>query len=206
VCGCSPWLSKSVPHPYRSQFLDFIAAGPLTRPECGAGGESTPSGATGARESVQYVSRRSSWTPLLARLGGLFAAFLSTQLSAYIDSWFLVSFMAICCCLKTVVLCVMQPDRRSAARTMKFFQTPVGDGPACLDFTMWVFYSPLLHALIMLSFPIHRSYALLCSCVDADVKRTDSLWACPLGLVNCLHPTAPILATGSHDNTAKLWR
>ena len=59
---------------------------------------------------------------------------------------------------------------------------------------------------IMLSFPIHRSYALLCSCADADVKRTDSLWACPLGLVNCLHPTAPILATGSYDNTAKLWR
>ena len=29
---------------------------------------------------------------------------------------------------------------------------------------------------------------MLCSCVDADVKRTDPLWACPLGLVNYLVP------------------
>ena len=28
----------------------------------------------------------------------------------------------------------------------------------------------------------------MCSCVDADVKRTDPLWACPLGLVNYLVP------------------
>ena len=31
------------------------------------------------------------------------------------------------------------------------------------------------------SFPIHRSYALVCSCVDVDVKLTDTHWACPLG-------------------------
>jgi hypothetical protein len=89
--GCRPRLLGQLPVPTSNQFLDFIAAGPLTRPECGAGGESTPSGATGARESVHYVFRRSSWTPLLARLGGLLVAFLamSTQLSAYIDSWIL---------------------------------------------------------------------------------------------------------------------
>jgi hypothetical protein len=31
------------------------------------------------------------------------------------------------------------------------------------------------------SFPIHRSYALVCSCVDVDVKLTDTHWACPQG-------------------------
>ena len=72
-------LVASSPSYTSIQFLGFIAAGPLTRPECGAGGESTPSGATGARVSVHYVSRRSSWTPLLARLGGLLAAFLVTS-------------------------------------------------------------------------------------------------------------------------------
>ena len=70
---------KSAPHPDLGQFLDFIAAGPLTWPECGAGGESTPSGATGARESVHYVSRRSSLTPLLARLGGLLEVFFCDE-------------------------------------------------------------------------------------------------------------------------------
>ena len=33
------------------------------------------------------------------------------------------------------------------------------------------------------SFPIHRSYALVCSCVDVDVKLTDTHWACPLGSI-----------------------
>ena len=51
-----------------------------------------------------------------------------------------------------------------------------------------IFVSLLLQAashILLLShfspFPIHRSYALVCSCVDVDVKLTDTHWACPLG-------------------------
>ncbi len=112
MCGCTTWLFfKPAPHPDLGQFLDLIAAGPLTRPECGAGGGRTPSGATGARESVHYVSHRSSWTPLLARLGGLLevVSVMSTQLLAYIDSWILSLVLAICCLLENCRLCIMQP-------------------------------------------------------------------------------------------------
>jgi len=122
---------RPAPLPNLCQFLDFNAAGPLTRPECGAGDESTPSGATGARESVHYVSRRSSWTPLLARLGGLLEVFsvMSTQLSAHIDSWILslvfgnllfvygkLSFCALC----------NRPFRSECGADGESFQTPVG--------------------------------------------------------------------------------
>ena len=102
---------RPAPLPNLCQFLDFNAAGPLTRPECGAGGGRTPSGAAGARESVRYVSRRSSWTPLLARLGGLLEVFsvMSTQLSAYNDSWILSLVLAICCLSENCRLCIMQP-------------------------------------------------------------------------------------------------
>ena len=75
-----------------------------------------------------------------------------------------------------------------------------------------IFVSLLLQAashILLLShfspFPIHRSYALVCSCVDVDVKLTDTHWACPLGSNKIRYPSAPYLATGSNDDTAKLW-
>ncbi len=188
VCGCTPWLFKPAPHPNLCQFLDFNAAGPLTRPECGAGDESTPSGATGARESVHYVSRRSSWTPLLARLGGLLEVFsvMSTQLSAHIDSWILSLVFGNLLFVGKLssVHYAAGLSGRSAARTVIFSNTSGRNGPATfLAYIFLIFcrYKLLLKQSFSSSFPIHRSYALLCSCVDADVKRTDTLWACPWG-------------------------
>ena len=74
--------------------LDRIAAGLLTRSECGAGSESTPSkvGATGDRVGISMFfvtlvghtlarpTRWSTWS---------FFHVMSTQLSAYIASWIL---------------------------------------------------------------------------------------------------------------------
>ena len=84
----------------------------------------------GPVKSVHYVSRRSSWTPLLARLGGLLEVFsvMSTQLSAHIDSWFLslvIGNLLFVGKLSSVHYATGLSGR-SAARTVKFFQTPVG--------------------------------------------------------------------------------
>ena len=186
---------RPAPLPNLCQFLDFNAAGPLTRPECGAGDESTPSGATGARESVHYVSRRSSWTPLLARLGGLLEVFsvMSTQLSAHIDSWILSLVFGNLLFVGKLssVHYATGLFGRSAARTVIFSNTSGRNGPATfLAYIFLIFcrYKLLLKQSFSSSFPIHRSYALLCSCVDADVKRTDYPLGMPTGLVNYLVP------------------
>jgi hypothetical protein len=72
-----------------ASLLDHIAAGPLTRPECGADDESTPSGATGARVGISMFfvtlvghtlarpTRWSTWS---------FFHVMSNRLSAYIES------------------------------------------------------------------------------------------------------------------------
>ena len=124
--------------------------------ECGADDDSTPSGA--ARDCVSvfpYVSRRSSWTHPCSPDKVVYLQFFhvtSTQFSAHIYS---VPCSAVC-----NWLC------QSASREFLFI---------CCCKLIFL----LLH---FSSFPIHRSYALVCSCVDVDVKLTDTHWACPLGI------------------------
>ena len=79
-----------------ASLLDHIAAGHLTRPECGAGDESTPSGASGARDGMPHVFRHSSWTHPCSPDKVVYLQFFhvaSTQFSAYI---YLVPCSALC--------------------------------------------------------------------------------------------------------------
>ena len=92
-----------------ASLLDHIAAGHLTRPECGAGDESTPSGASGARDGMPHVFRHSSWTHPCSPDKVVYLEFfhvMSNRLSAYIDSsnFSLFFWQSAVCLWKTVVL------------------------------------------------------------------------------------------------------